>query len=76
MQLCHFLFASSKQKNSLERGAAKKNNKATSQYDVFMDIWMMSTCRFSALLLLTPELPVLFLDVFAADYAVMFPSGH
>lgn len=60
-------------KNSLEHEAAKYSKPI--QYDVLMDSCMLSTCRFSVLLRLTRELPVLFLDILAADYAVVFPSG-
>lgn len=62
-------------KKGLEAGAAK-NNEPALQQNVFIDTCKLSTCRFSALLLLTPELSVLFLEAFTADYAVMFPSGH
>lgn len=81
MQHCQLLLALTRNlrcdlhEKGLKHGAAK-TNKPPLQYDVFIDICMLSTCRFSPLLRLTPELPVLFLEAFTADYAVMFPSGH
>lgn len=61
-------------KKSFKQETAKYN-KPTLQYDVFIDVFMLPTCQFLALLLLTPELPELFLVVLAADYAAVFPSG-